>query len=122
MNLLELLLFFLIAYIFIFVIDYFFICKKGKKRKSFRITSEGNYLIRRFNLDETKINIKQLDFHISLINGFIISFVSVTISIFNNSILLEFLIGFVLLFLLIYAIYEIYGRILVKKWGKEDGI
>ena len=122
MKALELIIFFLITYLFIFLIDFLFICRKGKKRKSFRITNEGLYLIKRFNLDESKLSIKYLDFHISIINAFIISFVSVTISLIDANIIIEFGVGFILLFLLIYAMYEIYGRIIVKKWGKEDGI
>ena len=113
--------FFLLAFLFIFLVDFFFICRKRNKstrKKEFRITSEGLYLIGRFNLDEKKINIKKMDFHIAIINSFIIAFVSTTISLIGNNIILELGIGFVLLFLLIYSIYEIYGRHIRKEWSK----
>jgi purine-cytosine permease-like protein len=118
--------YFLIAFIFVFLIDYFVITKKRtKKTKEHKgtcqenLTTEGMYLISRFNLDDKLINLKQINFHISIINAFIISFVATNISLIKLNLIFQFLIGFVVLFLLIYAIYEIYGRNLKKKWGKK---
>lgn len=111
--------FFLITFISIFLLDLLFLCsKKTKKKRVYRLTSEGMYLIKKFDLEEKKIDLKKLDFHISIINAFIISFVSVTISLIKTSIIIELGIGFVLLFLLIYSMYEIYGRHIEKEWKK----
>ena len=111
--------YFFITYCFVFIVDYFFLCRKKKsKRKDFRVTSEGEYLIKKFSLDKNKIDIKKMDFHISLLNGLIISFVTVTIYLIKAHIMIKFGIGFVLLFLLIYSIYEIYGRHIAKEWHK----
>lgn len=82
---------------------------------------EINYLIFKFNLDPNKILYKPVCLYCALINGFIISGVVTIISNIKLKMMWQFLIGFVLLFGLIYAIYEIYGRILVKKgWQKKN--
>ncbi|MBR1416199.1 MAG: hypothetical protein IJ572_00070 [Bacilli bacterium] len=111
--------FFLVLFLVVFLVDFFIISKDKKgKNKIDKITSIGNYLISRFNLDDKNINLKILNFHISIINAFIISFVSTTVCITNLNIGISLLISFVLLFALIYSIYEIYGRFLKKKYGK----
>ena len=120
--------FFLLVFIIVFLIDFYFIAKNRPKRKkgskvkvkvTDRLTTEGMYLMSRFNLDDKKVNLHMLDFYISIINAFIIAFVSTGISLINVNVIFQLLIGFVLLFALIYAIYEIFGRHLKKKWGKE---
>ena len=114
------LIFFLVAFLVVFLIDYYILCKKKTKKKRVdKLTSEGDYLIRRFNLDINKINLKMFNFHISIINAFIISFVTTVISTTNLHIIIQLSIGFVLLFALIYSMYEIYGRHIKKKWGKN---
>ena len=119
MNILGTIIYFLLTFIFVFCIDFFFLCRtKSSGKKIYKITTEGLYLISRFHLDKKKINVKLLDFNISIINSLIIAFVSVTISLINTNILIQFGIGFVLLFLLIYSLYEIYGRMISKKWRK----
>lgn len=119
LDILSNIIFFLITFICMFLFDLLFLCsKKTKKKRTYRLTSEGIYLIKRFDLDDKKVNIKKLDFHISIINAFIISFVSVTISLIKSNIIIEFSIGFVMLLLLIYSIYEIYGRYIEKEWKK----
>ncbi|MCR5787938.1 MAG: hypothetical protein K6G37_02520, partial [Bacilli bacterium] len=54
----------------------------------------------------------------SLINGFIISVTVTVISNIKLHIAWQLLIGFALVFGLIYSVYEIYGRHLVKKGWK----
>jgi len=51
---------------------------------------------------------------ISLINAFIISLVAVVILMLDIHIILQLAIGFILLMALIYSIYELLGRYLVK--------
>lgn len=81
--------------------------------------NEGTFLIKRYNLDETKINLKKMNFGIANCNALIIAFTSTFISAIDIKIYYKFAIAFVLLFALIYAIFEIYGRYLNKKWGKK---
>ncbi len=93
--------------------------KSKLKRKKEKTIGEISYLIRKFHLDVRKIDYWKMILPISLINAFIISFVATVIMLFPVNMIWQLLIGFVLLFFLIYAIYEIYGRHLVKKYGKN---
>ena len=56
----------------------------------------------------------------SIIDAFIISFVTTFITIIKLDTIWQILIGFVLLFVLIYAFYEIYGRHLINKGLQES--
>ena len=118
--------FFILLWILIFLFEYFFVMnkksknKKSKKKNNIQIM-EYTYLIGKFRLDENKIVYKSLARGCSIIIGFIISAVVTIISNIDLYIVWQLLIGFVLLFALIYSVYEIYGRILVKKgWRKEN--
>ncbi len=110
----------------VFVVDYYFInkrklalinnkgmTKKGKKKKVKSI-GEIDYLVAKFQLKENKLNKENVIIWISLINSFIISIVSSVIMLMPFKIMWQMLIAFVLLFGLIYALYEIYGRYLKK--------
>ena len=82
---------------------------------------ELNYLISKFKLDKNKILYKPVCLYCSLFNGFIISLTVTIISNIKLKMMWQLLIGFVLLFGLIYSVYELYGRHLVKKgWKKKD--
>lgn len=112
----------LAVFIIVFLANYFVIFKlrykntgKKKKRKDLSTYIGFSYLIPKFNLDKDKIDINYMFFGISLINAFIIAFVFMLIYIIPWSYPFRMLLGFVLLFGLIYSLYEIYGRHLVKK-------
>jgi hypothetical protein len=113
------LLYFGIIFIIIFLF-YFLVLNRIKlKKQNYNKIGEINYLIKKFKLDPHKINYRLVANIVALINAFIIAFVCVVISLIDISFIWQMLIGFVLLFALIYALYEILGRILVKKgWGK----
>lgn len=113
------LLYFGVIFLIIFLF-YFLVLNRIKlKKQNYNKIGEINYLIKKFNLDPKKINYNVTANIIALINAFIIAFVCVLISLIDVSFIWQMLIGFVLLFSLIYSIYEIFGRILVKKgWGK----
>ena len=118
-NILEVVLTFLGIYLLVFLVYYLFLCRKkrGKKKKGkkeFKITNEMNYLITKFNLDVKMIDIKSLARGVALINAFIIAFVSTILINLKMQTIIRLLIGFVLLFILIYACYEIYGNYLKK--------
>ncbi len=91
--------------------------KKIKSNKN--NISELNYLINKFKLNKNKMNLKKVVLMIDVINAFIIAFVATVIYIIPLKLFLQLSIGFVLLMILIYSIYEIYGRHLNKKWGKK---
>jgi uncharacterized membrane protein YfcA len=92
--------------------------RKVKKKKYDNI-GEMTYLINKFKLDKNKINYKKEIIYITLINSFIISSVGVFVTCLDIAIVLQLLIGFCMLFALIYALYEIYGRHLQKKIGRD---
>lgn len=107
----------LIFFLFIFIVIYFVNLWKFKNKKQI---GEVKYLVNKFNLDEKKLQIRKMLLWISILDAFIISFVGTFISILPVKFGWQFLIGFVLLFALIYALFEIYGRHLVNK-GLQKG-
>lgn len=120
----QIVLFFLIVFLIVFLVDYLFILKRksnyllnnrvNKKKKKVDIM-EISYLAFKFKIEKTSLYKKSIILWISFLNAFIISLVSTVISSIPLKMGWQLLIGFVLLFGLIYAIYDIFGRILVKK-------
>ena len=121
----------LFVFIVVFLINFLWIFKRGyeniKKQKSKKKNKKLeefvglSYLIPKFKLDINKMDLNYVFFMVSLIDAFIISFVFLVISSIPWSIGFSMLLGFVLLFGLIYALYEILGRVLVKKgWSKNE--
>lgn len=119
---------FLILFILVFLVDYFFVKrkylkkangkKKTKKNKNNELT-EIAYLIGKFKLNKNDLNLDKLLIVISLVNALIISLVAVLVLLINIHIIVQLLIGFILLIALIYAIYELLGRYLVKGGFKK---
>ncbi len=107
---------FLIFFFIIFIITYFMNVWKLKKKKTI---GELRYLINKFNLEEKRLKKRQMILWISIIDAFIISFVGTFIFMLPIDYVWKFLSGFVLLFALIYALFEIYGRHIVKKYQKR---
>lgn len=129
-NFLEYVIYFLLVFIIVFIGDFFIIKKpiydslnnkqkKNKKKDKLRDIFELNYIITKFNLDKKKMPIKKCLLHFTLINALIISLTVTILSMLDIFIGWKFLIGFILLFGLIYAIYELYGNMCIKKgWEK----
>ena len=113
---------FLVNYLWIFKRSYENIKKQKKKKKNKKLEDfiGFSYLIPKFNLDINKMNLNYVFVMVSLIDAFIISFVFLVINSIPWSIGFCMLLGFVLLFGLIYSLYELLGRSLVKKgWNKN---
>lgn len=118
---------FLILMLIVFLVDYYLINKrklvliknKGKtkkgKQKKIKSIGEIDYLTIKFKLNKKKLNEDRMIIWISLINSFIISIVSSVVMLMPLKLMWLMLIAFVLLFCLIYSLYEIYGRHLKKK-------
>jgi len=112
--------FFMSVFLIIFIVDFYIISKeKNKKKKIEKMTSQDVYIIKKFDLDSERISLRQLNFHISIINAFIIAFVSTVVSITDFHIGVQLAISFVLLFGLIYSLYELYGRYMKKRYGRR---
>ena len=129
-NFLEYVIYFLLVFIIVFIGDFFIIKKpiydslnnkqkKNKKKDKLRDILELNYIITKFNLDKKKMPIKKCLLHFTLINALIISLTVTILSMLDIFIGWKFLIGFILLFGLIYAIYELYGNMCIKKGWKK---
>jgi len=107
-------LFFLVIFLLFFILTYFLNLHKYKKRKKKKI-GELNYLVLKFRLDVKRLPVRQMLLWFSFLDAFILAFVTTFIFLLDIDMLCRMLIGFVLLFGLIYALYEIYGRHLVNK-------
>lgn len=112
--------FFAIMFLLIFIITYWMNLNNYKKRKYTSI-GELNYLLKKFNLDRKKLPVRKMLLNFSLLDAFIMAFTASFITSLPVNTVFQMLIGFVLLFALIYALYEIYGRHLVKKYKKKEG-
>lgn len=109
-----------IMFLLIFIITYWMNLNNYKKRKYTSI-GELNYLLKKFNLDRKKLPLRKMLLVFSLLDAFIMAFTASFITALPVNTVFQMLIGFVLLFALIYALYEIYGRHLVKKYKKKEG-
>lgn len=122
---------FIVLFVIVFVVDYFLInkrklnliknkgiTKKGKKKK-IKSISEIDYISLKFKLDSKKLDMDKMIIVISLINAFIISVVSSVVMLMPFAIMWQLIVAFALLFGLIYALYEIYGRHLKHKEEKK---
>ena len=117
-----------ILFISVFLIDYIFIKRKyikkinskKKKKKSSELT-EITYLISKFKLNKQELPINGLLIVISLINAFIISLVAIVVMLIDIYVIFQLIIGFILLIALIYSIYELLGRYLVKRGFGSSG-
>ncbi len=129
-------LFFLISFLVIFLLDYNLLLKqklpenlikRSSKKKKVKNTEvmEVDYLSGKFKIKKESLKKKWIFLWIAFLNSLIISIVSSVISFIpvdkifgfseNLEIGIKLMIGFVLLFGFIYSVYEIFGRYLVKK-------
>ena len=127
MNLTTDICFFVISFIVIFLLDYFLFLNLKKKRvfqdderikKKKKNILEVSYLSAKFKISKNKLYKTSILLWIAVINAFIISSVSTIIFMIPVWFFLKLLIGILLLFLLIYSLYEIFGKILVRKGYK----
>ena len=82
--------------------------------------TEPSYLINRFNLSTRKISYKKIMWITTFLNAFIIALTAAVV-IAIESLILELVVGFVMLLVLIFASYEILGRILVARgYAKKE--
>ena len=110
---------FLIFFLIIFIIMYFITLRKYKSKKKKQI-GEINYIANKFHLKEKDLPVRSMILWISIIDAFIISFVGTFVFMLPIDYVWKFLVGFVMLFALIYALFEIYGRHLVKQKKKKE--
>ena len=115
----QVILFMILFTLFYFV--YYFIFDDMLKKEKYAQISELTLLVKKFDLDKKKMDYKKCLNGVALINGFIISIVSVIILSIKIYYIFRLLIAFILIMVLIGISYYSYGKYLNKKWGKENG-
>lgn len=106
--------YFVVSYLIIFLLYSLVINKKKKSYKDATKQMDILYLVNKFKLNTKKTKYNTLKWITNIINPLIIS---ITFIIVTNikSFILGIMIGFLVMMMLIYSIYEIIGRILKKK-------
>lgn len=106
--------YFVVSYLIIFLLYSLVINRKKKSYKDATKQMDILYLVNKFKLNIKKTKYNTLKWITNIINPLIIS---ITFIIVTNikSFILGIMIGFLVMMMLIYSIYEIIGRILKKK-------
>lgn len=111
--------------IIIYLVDFYILLKpklnpkvKKKKKKKKTEIMEVDYLVRKFGIPKEYLLNVRIFKKMAIINAFIISLVSTIIMFLPIHMSLQFLVGFALLFGLIYSLYEILGRSIIKEIKK----
>ena len=115
---------YVIVFIILFTVVYLvysFIFDDMLKKEKYAKISELGFLVRVNNLDKKKMDYKKCLHGVSAVNACIISFVSIMMMVIKVHYMFRLLIAFVMLMILIYGSYTLYGKYLYKKWGKKDG-
>jgi len=105
---------FFIGFLIFYLLYYKYTKKEYSKLK------DGDYIklfIARYDLDVRKTKFKTILKVVAFNNSFILAVVT-TLVLYIKGYMLKILISFVLIFILIYSLYEITGRYLKKKEGK----
>lgn len=112
--------YFVVSYLIIFLLYSLVINRKKKSYKDATKQMDILYLVNKFKLNTKKTKYNTLKWITNIINPLIIS---ITFIIVTNikSFTLGIMIGFLVMLMLIYSIYEIIGRILKKKEFDKNG-
>ena len=112
--------YFVVSYLIIFLLYSLVINRKKKSYKDATKQMDILYLVNKFKLNNKKTKYNTLKWITNIINPLIIS---ITFIIVTNikSFTLGIMIGFLVMMMLIYSIYEIIGRILKKKESDKNG-
>ena len=108
---------FVLIFLIVIIVYFVFI---NKRRSDYKKLKDGNYVkyfIAKYNLDMRKTNYKTVLKVIALMNSFIIAFAS-TLILYIDSFIWKIVVCFIVVFILIYALYEIVGRYMKNKEGK----
>jgi uncharacterized membrane protein YjjP (DUF1212 family) len=109
---------FFFLYLLVFIIYIVFINKRKKNYSKLKKNDEIVLFVNRYNIDVEKVGFKKIKTYLALINSFIIAFSS-TIIIHVDGLLLKVGVGFVVIMVMIYSLYEIVGRKLKTMEGDK---
>ena len=117
------LIYFGISFITVLLIYLLFINKKFRKEyKEGKEQVEIYYLIKRFKLNMRLTKYKTIKLIVSILNSFIVAFTFTVIINLKVKYVYKLMIAFLIMFILIYSLYEITGRILKRKELKNNDI
>ena len=115
------LIYFGICFVVILLIYLLFINRKFRKEyKEGKEQVEIYYLIKRFKLNMRLTKYKTIKLIVSILNSFIVAFTFTVIINLKVKYVYKLMIAFLIMFILIYSLYEITGRILKKKELKNN--
>ena len=112
----------IIMFALMFVVVYFvcyFIFDDMLKKEKYTKISELVLLTKKFELNKKEMDYKSALNGVAIINAFIVSVTFTIIDLIPVVITLKLVIGFVIMLILIFALYFAYGKSLQKKWGKK---
>ena len=118
-------LYYLLSFIVVFIIFYFiyyFIFDDMLKKEKYTKINELVFLTNYFKLNKKAMNYRQCLNGVAILNAFIISFTVVLVNIIKINIMFVLMIAFLIMLVLIYCGYMMYGKHCQKKWGKKDGV
>lgn len=121
----KVLIFGIILFIVLFILLYFYytfkmiqvLNKKRTRKNKEKFLFPVKYLSNKFKIDKNVLLTKKMVLIYSLVDSFIMSLVVIIIELIPLPFAIQLLIGFILLFALIYSIYELLGRYISKKEG-----
>jgi ABC-type transport system involved in cytochrome c biogenesis permease component len=117
------LIYFGICFITVLLIYLLFINKKFRKEyKEGKEQVEIYYLIKRFKLNMRLTKYKTIKLIVSILNSFIVAFTFTVIINLKVKYVYKLMIAFLIMFIMIYSLYEITGRILKRKELKNNDI
>ncbi len=108
----------IIVFLFLYLLYFFTVIRNKKKLEDIYKSGQASFIIKRYQLDVSKINKKVFAQTIALINSFIIA-ITFLITDFIANFILKFLIGFILLVPLILFSYHMIGIYYKKKEVKK---
>lgn len=111
---------FLITFVIIFIIlliNHFY----KKKNQKLELSKEFTFLKSKYKLTSKDYNKETLSLITVLVNSFIISITTSIITIIKLSYIWQLLIGFTILIILIYSVYGLIGKILIKRKKAKNG-
>lgn len=113
---------FTMCFIIVYLVYYVVVIRRKKKLEKLINSTECQFLKMKYNIDVTKIPIKVLANHLSLINALIISVAAsiISINIIKTNVMLEwlvkFILGMIVLVPLILIMYNFLGKYYQKNY------
>ena len=106
-------------FVIVFAIHYYFLKRKKKKYEDLEDGDFVKNFIVKYDLDVRKTKFNKILLVLSFNNSFVLAFTAALI-VNRKNYIVKIAVSFVVLMILIYALYELTGRLLKKKEGKKE--